>query len=163
MVMFNQNDRPMEFNLGIRESDCISFKVLGPACPNSKDNWYRAQLNAEININVGSFQGYQSLVMFTDDIHRFRAALNKLLSKKTIIASLETGDFLSVDVEEKGIAYRVWMQLDSLEQDGAELLLEDGTENWEWRLEMDRISLDALYSAVTRISEHYPTCSVPRN
>jgi len=163
MAMLFQDDQPLEIVFGIREGDYIRFEVLGPTCPEAEEDSYRAQLNAEIHINVGPFRGYRSLVMFSDDFHRFRAALKRLLAGEAVGASLETGDFLSVDVSADGSAYSVWMQLDALERDGEEVLLDGGAANWEWRLAMDHTSLDTLLAEVTRVSERYPTWSVPRS
>jgi hypothetical protein len=163
MAMLLQDDQLLEIVFGIRESDCIRFEVLGPTCPQAEEDWYRAQLNAEIHINVERFRGYRSLVMFSDDFHLFRAALKRLLSGETVGAALETGDFLSVDVSAVGSSFNVWMQLDALERDGEEVLRDSGAENWEWRLAMDRTSLDKLSAAVTRVSEAYPIWSVPRS
>ena len=163
MVMQHPDDQPLEIVFGIREGDCIRLAVLGPTCPQAEEDWYRAQLNAEIHINVGTFHGYRSLVMFSDDFHHFRAALKSLLSEEAAGAWLETGDFLSVEVSVEGSAYNVWMQLDALERAGEEVLRDGGAENWEWRLAMDRTSFDTLLAAVTRVSERYPTWSVSRN
>ena len=151
----------MEIIFGIREGNHIRFVVLGLTCPDSNTDWYRSQLNAEIHIHVGMFCGYRSLVMFSDDFRRFRAALNRLLSGETVVAVLETGDFLSVDVRADESSYSVWMQLNALERDGEFVLRDGGDENWEWRLAMDRSSIDALNEAVTRVSDRYPTWSVP--
>ena len=154
--------QPLEVAFGIREGDHIRFEVLGLTCPNAKTDWYASQLDAEIHINVGTFRGYRSLVMFSDDFHLFRASLNRLLSGETVIAALETGDFLSIDVSSEGSLYSVWMQLDALERDGEMVLRDGGAENWEWRLAMDHTSLDKLIAAVARVSERYPTWSVPK-
>lgn len=153
----------MEFVFGIRENKCIRFEVLGPTCPNAEENWYRAQLDVEIHAIVGTFRGYRSLVMFSDDFHLFRAALTRLSSGDAASAWLQTGDYLSVQVSAEGGAYNVWVQLEALEQDGEELLCEGGAENWEWRLATDRASLDSLLAEVTRVSERYPTWSVSRS
>ena len=163
MAMHPPDDQPLEIVFGIREGDCIRSEVLGPTCPQAEEDWYRAQLNAEIYINVGTFRGYRSLVMFSDDFHLFRAALKSLLSGEAVGAWLQTGDFLSVEVSVEDSAYNVWMQLDALERDGEEVLRDGGAENWEWRLAMDRTSLDTLLAAVTRVSERYPTWSVSRS
>jgi len=163
MAMLPKNDQPLEIIFGDRETDCIRFRVLGPNCPEAQVDWYRAQLNAEIQINVGTFRGYRSLVMFSDDFHRFRATLKRLLAGEGVGTSLETGDFLSVDVSADDNAYNVWMQLDALERDGEHVLLADGAANWEWRLAMDCASLDKLLAEVTRVSERYPIWSVPRS
>ncbi|MFO0967369.1 MAG: hypothetical protein U0793_17560 [Gemmataceae bacterium] len=152
----------MEIVFGIREGDNIRFEVLGLTCPHATTDWYRSQLNVEIRIQVGTFRGNRSLVMFSDDFHLFRAALKRLLSGESVSASLETGDFLSVDVSGDTSSYNVWMQLDALERDGEMVLRDGGAENWDWRLAMDRTSLDTLVAAVTRVSEHYPTWSVPK-
>jgi hypothetical protein len=156
------DDQPMEIIFGIRESDRIRFVVLGLTCPDSNTDWYRSQLNAEIHIHVGMFRGYRSSVMFSDDFHRFRAALERLLSGETVVAVPETGDFLAVDVSADGSSYNVWMQLDAMERDGEIVLRDGGAENWEWRLAMSRTSLDALIDAVTRVSDRYLTWSVPK-
>src|SRR5262245_14568963 len=163
MAMHLQDDQPLEIVFGIRDGDHIRFGVLGLTCPQAEEDWYRAQINAEIHINVGKFRGYRSLVMFSDDFHRFLAALKRLSSGETVGASLETGDFLSVDVSGDGSTYNVWMQLDALERDGEEVLCDGGAANWEWRLAMDRTSLDPLLAEVTQVSERYPTWSVSRN
>jgi hypothetical protein len=55
------------------------------------------------------------------------------------------------------------MQLDALEWDGEIVLRGGGAENWEWRLAMDRTSLNALIDAVTQVSDRYPTWSMPRS
>ncbi len=136
MTMPHQDEQQLEIVFGIREGDHIQFGVLGPTCPHAEEDWYRAQLNAEIRISVGAFRGYRSLVMFSDDFHCFRAELRRLLSGETGGAWLETGDFLSVDVSPDGIVYSVRMQLDALERDGEEVLLDGGAANWEWRLAM---------------------------
>jgi hypothetical protein len=109
------------------------------------------------------FRGYRSLVMFSDDFHRFWAALKRLTSEGTGIANLETSDFLSVDVNADGNSYNVWMQLDALDGAGEMVLRDGGTENWEWRLTMDRTALDALIGAVAQISNLHPTWSVPKS
>ena len=153
----------MEIVFGIREGNHMRFGVLGLTCPRAEEDWYRAQLNAEIHINVGTFRGYRSLVMFSDDFHRFQAALKRLLSGEAVGASLETGDFLSVDVNVDGSAYNIWMQLDALKRNGEEVLLDGGAANWEWRLAMDRASLDSLLTEVIGVSELYPTWSVSRS
>jgi hypothetical protein len=145
------------------EGDHIRFEVLGLTCPDANTDWYRSQLNTEIYIRVGMFRGYRSLVMFSDDFHRFRAALKRLMSGEAVVAVLETGDFLSVDVSADGSAYNVWMQLDALERDGKMVLRDGGAENWQWRLAMDRTSLNALIDAVTQVSDRYPTWSLPRS
>jgi len=163
MAMQHQDDQPLETVFGIREGDHIRFEVLGLACPQAEEDWYRAQLNVEIHINVGTFCGYRSLVMFSDDFHRFRTTLKGLISGETVGAWLETSDFLSLDVSADSSAYNVWMQLDALQRDGEEVLCDGGAANWEWRLAMDRTSLDTLLAAVTRVSERYPTWSVSRN
>jgi hypothetical protein len=163
MTMHLQDDQPLEIVFGLREGDCIRIAVLGPTCPQAEEDWCRAQLNAEIHINVGTFRGYRSLVMFSDDFHLFRAALKRLLSGEAVGAWLETGDFLSVEVSVEGSAYKVRMLLDALERDGEEVLRDGGADNWEWRLAMDRTSLDTLLAVVTRVSERYPTWSVSRN
>jgi hypothetical protein len=155
-------DLPLEIIFGVHEGDHIRFDVLGPTCPGSNTDWYRSSLNAEIHMHVGMFRGYRSLVMFSDDFHRFRAALQRLMSGETVVAALETGDFLSVDVGADGSSYSVWMQLDALERDGEFVLRDGGDENWEWRLAMDRSALDALIDGVTQVSDRYPTWSVPR-
>src|SRR5947209_8026826 len=113
--MHLQDDQPVEIVFGIREGDHIRFEVLGLTCPEGEEDWYRAQLNAEIHINVGMVRGYRSLVMFADEFHLLLAALKKLLSGETVGAALETGDFLSVDVSRDGSSYNIWMQLDALE------------------------------------------------
>lgn len=151
----------MEIIFGVHEGDQIRFDVLGPACPSAKTDWDRAALNAEIHIHVGMFRGFRSLVMFSDDFHHFRAALHKLMSGETLGAALETGDFLSVDVDADGSSFSVWMQLDALERDGEFVLRDGGDENWEWPLAMDRTALDALMEGVAHISDRYPTWSVP--
>jgi hypothetical protein len=162
MAMPLEDDHPVEIVFGNREGDHIRFEVLGLTCPHAETDWYRAQLNAEIHINAGTFRGYRSLVMFSDDFHLFRAALKRLLSGEIIGAVLETGDFLSVNVSADGSCYNVWMQLDALERDGEMVLRDGGFENWEWRLATDRNSLDTLLAAVKRVSERYPTWSVPK-
>jgi hypothetical protein len=134
----------------------------GRHAPGAKTDWYRAALNAEIHIHVGTFRGCRSLVMFSGDFHRFRAALQRLMSGETAVASLETGDFLSVDVGADGSSYSVWMQLDALERDDEFVLRDGGDENWEWRLAIDGSALDALIEGVTRVSDRYPIWSVPR-
>jgi hypothetical protein len=163
MAMHLQDDQPLETLFGNAEGDHIRFEVLGLTCPQGEEDWYRAQLNAEIHISVGTFRGYRSLVMFSDDFHLFRGALQRLLSGEAVGAWLQTSDFLSVDVSPAGSAYNVWMQLDVLERDGEEVLRDGGAANWEWRLAMDRASLDTLLTAVTRVSERYPTWSVSRS
>ena len=163
MAMHLQDDQPLEIVFGIREGDHIRFQVLGMTCPEADTDWYRSQLDVEIRIHVETFRGYRSLVMFSDDFHLFRAALKRLLSGETVGAWLETGDFLSVEVSANGSSYNAWMQLDALEADGEMVLRDGGTENWEWRLAMDRTSLDTLITAVTRVSERYPTWSVPKS
>jgi hypothetical protein len=155
-------DRPLELIFGVHEGDHIRFDVLGLTCLGSNTDWYRSQLNVEIRIHVGMFRGYRSLVMFSDDFHHFRAALQRLMSGETVVAALETGDFFSIDVCADGSSYNVWMQLDALERDGEFVLRDSGTENWEWRLAMDRSALDALINGVTQVSDRYPTWSVPR-
>jgi hypothetical protein len=150
----------LEIEFGIRSGDHVRFEVLGLTCPDSNTDWYRSQLNVEIHINVGTFRGYRSLVMFSDDFHRFRADLKRLMSGEKVGAVLETGDFLAVDVFADGSSYKVWMQLDALERDGEIVLRDGGAENWEWRLAMDRTSLSALIDAVTQVSDRYPTWSV---
>lgn len=157
-----QDEPPLEVFFGTREGDHIRFQVLGQTCPQAEEDWYRAQLNTEIHIKVGTFRGYRSLVMFSDDFHRFRVALKKLLTEENVDASLETGDFLSVDVSADGSACTARMQLDALERDGEEVLCDGGNANWEWCLAIDRASLDPLLAEVTRVSERYPIWSVPR-
>src|SRR5262249_25697195 len=154
--------QPLEIVFGDREGDHIRFEVLGLTCPNAKTDWDRSALDVEIHIHIGSFCGYRSLVIFSDDFHRFRDGLKRLLSRETLVAALETGDFLSVDVSAGQSSYNFWMQLDALEQDGETVLRDGGDENWEWRLEMDRASLDTLTGAVTGVSDRYPTWSVPK-
>ncbi len=156
------DDQSLEIVFGIREGDHIRVAVLGMTCPDSNTDWYRSQVNAEIHIHVGMFRGYRSLVMFSDDFHHFRAALKRLMSGETVGAALETGDVLTVDVSADGRSYNVWMQLESLERDGEIVWRDGGTENWEWRLAMDRTSLDAVFDAVTQVSTRYPTWSVPK-
>jgi hypothetical protein len=163
MPMQLQDDQPLEIVFGIREDDHIRFEVLGLTCPEADTDWYRSQLDVEIRIHVGSFRGYRSLVMVSDDFHLFRAALKRLLSGETEGAWLDTGDFLSVEVSADGNSYNAWMQLDALERDGEMVLRDGGTENWEWRLAITRTSLDTLVAAVIRISERYPTWSVPKS
>ena len=158
-----QDDESMELVFGMREGDHIRFEVLGLTSPESDTDWYRSQLDVEIRIDVGTFRGYRSLVMFSDNFHLFRGALKRLLSAETADAWLETGDYLSVQVSADGSACEAWVQLDALERDGEMVLLHGGTVNWEWRLPMNRTSLATLVAAVTRVSECYPTWSVPRN
>jgi hypothetical protein len=157
------DDQPLEIVFGNREGDHIRFEVLGLTCPESNTDWYRSQLNAEIHIHVGMFRGYRSLVMFSDDFHHFRAALKRLMSGATVVAALETSDFLAVDESADGSSYNVWMQLDALERDGEIVLRDGGAKNWEWRLAMDQTSLDALIDAVAQVSDRYPTWSVPKH
>src|SRR5438552_13381615 len=145
------NDQPLEIVFGIRDGDHIRFEVLGMTCPESNTDWYRSQLNAEIHIHVGMFRGYRSLVMFSDEFHHFRAALKRLMSGETVVATLETGDFLSVDVSADVSSYNAWMQLDALERDGAIVLRDGGAENWERQLALDQPALDALLDAVTQV------------
>lgn len=160
--LHDYDNQPLEIVFGIREGDHVRFEVLGLTCLDSNTDWYRSQLDAEIHIHVGVFRGYRSLVMFSDDFHRFRAALRRLMSGETVVAALETGDFLAVDVSADGSSFNVWMQLDALERDGEIVLRDGGAENWEWRLAMDRTSLNALIDAVTQVSDRYPTWSVPK-
>jgi hypothetical protein len=162
MPMQPHDDQPLELVFGIREGEHIRFDVLGLTNRNAKNAWDRSCLNVEIHVHLGTSHGFRSLVMFSDDFHRFRAALKRLMSNEIGVAALETGDFLSVDVTADGGSYNVWMQLDALEQDGEMVLLDDGAENWEWRLTMYRSSLNALLDASAQVSERYPTWSVPR-
>lgn len=153
----------MELVFGDRDGDHIRFEVQGPIRPDRpglNPDWYRSQLNVEIDIRVGTFRGGRPVVMFTDDFHRFRAAFERLAAGETTAAWLETGDYLAVDVTTDGAAYTVRMQLDALEQDGARVLRAGGEENWEWRLTMSHSSFDALADATTQVSERYPTWSV---
>jgi hypothetical protein len=152
----------LEIVFSSREGDNIRFEVQGLTCPDSNADWYRSQLNVEIHISIGTFRGYRSLVMFSDDFHRFRAALKRLLSGERVVAVLETGDFLAVDVRAAGSSYNIWIQLDALERDGEMVLRDGGAENWEWSIVMDRASLAALLDAVTVVSDRYPTWSVPQ-
>jgi len=160
MAAHLHDHEPLEIVFGIREGDHIRFDMLGQTCPDSNTDWYRSQLNAEIHIHVGTFRGCRSLVMFSDDFHVFRAGLKRLMSGETVVATLETGDNLAVDVSADGSSYSVWMQLDALERDGEIALCDGGVDNWEWRLTMDRTSLDALNQAVTKVSDRYPSWSV---
>lgn len=157
-----QEDQPFEIVFGTLDGHNIRFRVLGLTCPEADTDWYRSQLDAEIWIHVETFRGYRSLVMFSDDFHLFRAALKRLLSGETVAAWLQTGDFLSVEVNADGGSYNVWLQLDALERDGEMVLRDGGNENWEWRFAMNRTSLDTLIAAVIRISERYPIWSVPK-
>jgi hypothetical protein len=163
MAMHLHHDQPLEIVFGIREGDHIRFQVLGLTCPEADTDWYCSQLDVEIRIHVGTSRGYRSLVMFSDDFHNFRHALKRLLFGETTGAWLQTGDFLSVDVSADGSSYNAWMQLDALERDGEMVLRDGGNENWEWRLAINRTSLDTLIAAVIRISERYPTWSVPKS
>jgi hypothetical protein len=156
------DDQALEIVFGTREGDHVRFEVLGLTCPDAATDWYRSQLNAEIHIHAGTIRGYRSLVMFSDDFHHFRAALKRLMLGETAAATLQTGDFLAVDVSADGSSYNVWMQLDALERDGEIVLRDGGAENWEWRLAMARNSLDALVAAVTKVSDRFPTWSVPK-
>ena len=151
--------QPLELVFGICDGDRIRFEVLRLTCPNAKTDWYASQLDAEIHINVGTFRGYRSLVIFSNDFHLFRASLNRLLLEETVSAALKTGDFLSIE-----LGRRLLQRLDAaaLERDGEMVLRDSGAENWEWRLTMDRTSLDILFAAVMRVSERYPTWSVPK-
>ncbi len=161
-----QDDRSaqsLEIVFGIREGDHIRFQVLGRTCPEADTDWYRSQLDVEIRIHLGTFHGYRSLVMFSDDFHLFRAELQRLLSGETVGAWLQTGDFLSVEVSADGSSYKAWMQLDALEREGEMVLRDGGTENWEWRLAIDCTSFDKLMAAVILISERYPTWSIPKS
>ena len=146
---------------GTPEGDHIRAQVLGVTCPDASSDWYRSQLDAEIHVNVGTFRGYRSLVMFSDDFPLFRAALKRLRTGAAAVAFLKAGDFLAVEVRADGSAYHVWMELDALEQDGELVACKDGAENWVWRIEMDHTSLDALTTAVKSVSDRYPTWSVP--
>ena len=76
-------------------------------------------------------------------------------------AWLETSDFLSIDVTADGDSYGIWMQLDALERDGEILLRDGGAENWEWCFVINGAALSALIDDVTRVSDRYPTWSVP--
>lgn len=156
MAMHIQDDQPLEVVFGFREGDRIRFEVLGLTCPDAETDWYRSQLNVEIQIEVGTYCGSRSLVMFSDNFHLFRAALKRLLAGETADAWLETGDYLSVDVTSDGTAYNVRMQL-SLEGDDEM----DG--DCECHVAMDRTSLDTLAASVTQVSERYPTWSVPKS
>ena len=122
----------MDVVFGIRDGDHIRFDVLGLACPDSDSDWYRSQLRVELGIQVESFRGSRTLVMFSDDFHRFRSSLQNLTSGAASKAWLETSDFLSIDVTADGDSYGIWMQLDALERDGEILLRDGGAENWEW-------------------------------
>jgi hypothetical protein len=163
MVMKLQDDQPLEIVFGICEGDHIRLHVLGLTCPEADTEWNRSQLNAEIQIQVGAFRGYRSLVMFSNDFHHFQAALKRLQSGETASACLQTGDFLSVDVSVEGGSYAALMQLDALERNGEMIFREGGTENWEWRLSMDRDSLAELFATVTRVSKRYPAWAVPKS
>jgi hypothetical protein len=163
LMMHFHNDQTLEIVFGIRQGDHIRMEVLGLTCLDANTDWYRAQLNAEIHIHIGSFRGYRSLVMFSDDFHHFRDGLNKLRSGETIVAVLETGDFFSIDVRDDGKVFDVWMQLDALERDGQMVLYDGGAENWEWRFAVDRTALDSLSGEVTQVSNRYPMWSVPRH
>lgn len=161
--MHPHRDQPLKVVFGTGDGDRIRFELLGQTCPDAETDWYLSQLDAEINIDVGDFRGYRSLVMFSDDFHRFRAALERLLSGEAAGAAFETGDFLSVDISSNGGSYNVWMQLDALERDGEMVLRDGGAENWEWRITIDRTSLDNLIAAVARVSKHFPTWSIPKS
>jgi hypothetical protein len=152
----------LEMVFGNRGSDHIRFEVLGLTFPDSNEDWYRSQLNVAIHIDTGTLRGFRSLVMFSDDFLRFRAGLERLSSEETTVASLETGDFLSVDVNAFGGSYEIWMQLDAMERDGEVVLRDNGAENWEWRLGMDRTPFLALVDSVRQVSDRYRIWSVSR-
>lgn len=117
MTAHLHDNQPLEIVFGIREGDHIRFDVMGLTCPDSNDDWYRSQLNVEIHIHVGKFRGYRSLAMFSDDFHRFAAGIKRLMRGETVVAVLETGDFLAVQVSSDGSSYNAWMQLDALERE----------------------------------------------
>jgi len=154
------NDQTLQLVFGSRVGEHIRLGVLGQTCRNATDDWYRSQLNAEFHINAGTRHGYRSLVMFSDDFHIFRTQLKRLRSGKSSCATLETSDFLSIDICHDAGSYNIWMQLDALEENGEFVLLHGGDENWEWRLPMDRTAMDELNDAVTQVSDLYPTWSV---
>ena len=94
--------------------DNIRFAIPGKTCPDADNDWYAAQLDAEIHITTQASSSYRSLVMFSDDA----TSLERLLSGHTGCAMLESGDFLSVQIRVDGDGYRCWTQLDALELEG---------------------------------------------
>jgi len=146
------DNNPLEIIFGTRGGDHFRFEVQGLTCPDADDDWYRSQLDVAISVCTGTSRDDCSLVMFSDDFHRFKTQLKSLISGERNLASLETGDYLHVDLRSDGVSCKVSLQTDALERE----------DDFMYRLVIDHASLDALRDAVTRVSDRYPTWSVPR-
>lgn len=150
--------------------DGFRFRVLGERCPEATDDWYRAQLNAELYIAAGRFRGFRSMVMFTDDWHMFEHHLQLATDGKRPVLgtggwlSLQTGDWLSLDISqvESGDQWlQAWLQVDALQDPVSGGWLERD-EDWEWRIPLRRETVPRVLTEVRTITSRYPVWSVAR-
>lgn len=146
------DDNSLEVIFGARAGDHFRFEVQGLICPDADEDWYLSQLAVVISVRTGAVSEQCSLVMFSDDFHRFKIQLKRVICGESNFASLETGDYLHVDLRPDGVTCNVSLQTDALERD----------DDPKFQLVVDRTSLDALLDVVTQVSDRYPTWSVPR-
>src|SRR5687767_2039504 len=94
------------FRIGRNDSEYLNVQITGRSHPGSLDYWDGNWVNADIEIDAGSFRGRYSAYLRAEELKDFRDALTRLYSFDSKEAKFETmEEQLSIRITGNGLGH----------------------------------------------------------
>ncbi|HEX7174772.1 MAG TPA: hypothetical protein VF240_05770 [Pyrinomonadaceae bacterium] len=142
------------FRIGRDDSEYLSVQITSHSHPGSQDYWDGNWVNAEIEIDVGSFSGRYDAYLRVEELKDFRDALARLYSFDSNEAKFETmEEQLSISIKGNGLGHFM-AECEALDQAGiGNRLL--------FSLEFDQTEIPEMLKGLDTVVQEFPVKGKP--
>jgi len=142
------------FRIGRDDSEYLKVQITGRSHPGSQDYWDGNWVNADIEVNVGSFRGRYGAYLRIEELKDFRDAVARLYSFDSKEAKFETmEEQLSVSITGNGLGHFT-AECEALDQAGIGNRL-------IFSLEFDQTEIPEMLKSLDAVVREYPVKGKP--
>ena len=142
------------FRIGRNDSEYLNVQITGRSHPGSQDYWDGNWVNADIEIDAGSFRGRYGAYLRAEELKDFRDALARLYSFDSKEAKFETMEGqLSIRVTGNGLGHFT-AECEALDQAGVGNRL-------IFSLDFDQTEIPEMLKGLDAVAREYPVIGKP--
>ena len=142
------------FRIGRSDSEYLNVQITGRSHPGSQDYWDGNWVNADIEIDAGSFRGRYGAYLRAEELKDFRDALARLYSFDSKEAKFETMEGqLIIRVTGNGLGHFV-AECEALDQAGI-------CNRLIFSLEFDQTEIPEMLKGLDVVAREYPVIGKP--
>jgi hypothetical protein len=142
------------FRIGKRDSEYLNVQITGRSHPGSKDYWDGNWVNADIEIDAGSFRGRYGAYLRAEELKEFRDAVARLYSFDSKEAKFETmEEQLSISIAGDSLGHFT-AECEAVDQAGIGNRL-------IFSLEFDQTEIPEMLKGLDDIVREYPVTGKP--